>query len=115
MVYSASAVVADERYQQPYFFLTKQVMWALLGLAAAVDHRCASTTAPTATSQVHLGRAGLVGVLLVAVLFSPADQRLAALVRPRRLGVQPSELAKIAAIFFTALHCSTGGCTGSTT
>ena len=33
MVWSASAVVAMERYQQPYLFLIKQVMWSLLGLA----------------------------------------------------------------------------------
>ena len=33
MVYSASAVVALDRYQQPYYFVTRQVMWALLGLA----------------------------------------------------------------------------------
>ena len=31
MVYSASALVAAERYQQPYLFLTKQVLWAALG------------------------------------------------------------------------------------
>ena len=33
MVYSASAVMADERYSQPYFFLIKQLMWAVLGVA----------------------------------------------------------------------------------
>src|SRR6185436_13078699 len=33
MVYSASALVALDRYQQPYFFLTKQLMWAALGIA----------------------------------------------------------------------------------
>ncbi len=33
MVYSASAVVALERYQRPYLFLTKQIMWAVLGIA----------------------------------------------------------------------------------
>ena len=33
MVYSASALVALERFQQPYLFVTKQVMWALLGVA----------------------------------------------------------------------------------
>src|SRR5215210_6422843 len=33
MVYSASAVVALEKYQQPYFFLIKQILWALIGLA----------------------------------------------------------------------------------
>jgi cell division protein FtsW (lipid II flippase) len=31
MVYSASALVALERYQEPYRFLTKQLMWATLG------------------------------------------------------------------------------------
>ncbi|MCA1586264.1 MAG: FtsW/RodA/SpoVE family cell cycle protein, partial [Acidobacteria bacterium] len=33
MVYSASALLALERYQQPYFFVIKQAMWALLGIA----------------------------------------------------------------------------------
>ena len=44
MVYSASALVALERYQQPYLFVTKQVMWAALGVAVLsivmrVDYR----------------------------------------------------------------------------
>jgi cell division protein FtsW len=33
MVYSASALVALERFQQPYLFVTKQIMWAAVGLA----------------------------------------------------------------------------------
>ncbi len=33
MVYSASALVALERYQQPYLFVTRQLMWACLGVA----------------------------------------------------------------------------------
>jgi len=44
MVYSASAVVALERFQQPYFFVTRQALWAVLGLAVLavamrVDYR----------------------------------------------------------------------------
>ena len=44
MVWSASAVVAMERYQQPYMFLTKQLMWATMGLAVlwgamGIDYR----------------------------------------------------------------------------
>ena len=31
MVYSASAVVAADRFGDPYFFLKKQLFWALLG------------------------------------------------------------------------------------
>ena len=44
MVYSASALVALERFQQPYLFVTKHVMWvavgvALLSLVMRVDYR----------------------------------------------------------------------------
>jgi hypothetical protein len=44
MVYSASAVLALERTGQPYLFLTKQAMWATLGMAVMavimrVDYR----------------------------------------------------------------------------
>jgi cell division protein FtsW len=36
MVFSASAVVANERYGSPYAFVLKQAGWALLGLMAMV-------------------------------------------------------------------------------
>ena len=44
MVYSASAVMAMERYHQPYLFVTKQLMWAVLGtvllrLVMRLDYR----------------------------------------------------------------------------
>ena len=44
MVWSASAVVAMARYQQPYLFLTKQLLWATLGFAVlwtvmGIDYR----------------------------------------------------------------------------
>ena len=56
MVYSASAVVALERVQQPYLFLTKQALWAVLGLAVLavamrVDYRTYRN------DGVHLGAA----------------------------------------------------------
>src|SRR3989442_14962866 len=34
MVYSASAIVAADRFRDPYFFLKRQVFWAALGCAA---------------------------------------------------------------------------------
>src|SRR5919197_1115717 len=44
MVYSASAIVAGDRFHDPYFFLKKQLFWALLGtaglwVALRVDYR----------------------------------------------------------------------------
>jgi cell division protein FtsW len=48
MVYSASALVALQRFQDSNLFLTKQALWTALGLAVlAVAMRI---TAPTATT-----------------------------------------------------------------
>ncbi len=101
MVYSASAVVALERYRQPYFFLTKQVMWATLGIAVLglvmrIDYRNYREPA-----FIWSGLA-VVTVCLVAVLFSPPVNNAHRWFSVGGLGVQPSELAKLAAIFFIA-------------
>src|SRR5919206_978911 len=34
MIYSASAIVAADRFRDPYFFLKRQVFWAALGCGA---------------------------------------------------------------------------------
>ena len=38
MVYSASAVLAMNRFNQPYFFLIKQAMWAALSASGLPAH-----------------------------------------------------------------------------
>jgi cell division protein FtsW len=102
MVYSASAVLALERFQQPYLFLTKQAMWAALGLAVLavtmrVDYR-------TYRNEAFIwGLLGLVAVMLVAVLFSSPVNGTRRWFGIGGLGIQPSELAKIAAILYAAL------------
>jgi cell division protein FtsW len=102
MVYSASAVVALERFDQPYLFLTKQAMWAVLGLAVLaiamrIDYR-------TYRNDVFIwGAIGIVCVLLLLVFFSPPVNGTRRWFNLGGLGIQPSELAKIAAVFFTAL------------
>jgi len=101
MVWSASAVVAMERYQQPYLFLTKQLMWATMGLAVlwaamGVDYRRYKEPA------FIWGCLGIVALCLVAVLFSPPVNNARRWFSIGGLGIQPSELAKIAAIFFIA-------------
>jgi len=102
MVYSASAVVALERFDQPYLFLTKQAMWAVLGLAVLaiamrIDYR-------TYRNDVFVwGALGIVCLLLLLVFFSPPVNGTRRWFNLGGLGIQPSELAKIAAVFFTAL------------
>lgn len=102
MVYSASALVALERFQQPYLFVTRQIMWAAVGIAVLsivmrVDYRTYRN------DRVIWFLLGLVGVMLIAVLFSRPINGTRRWFGVGGFGIQPSELAKLAAIMFTAL------------
>jgi cell division protein FtsW len=102
MVYSASALVALERFQQANLFLTKQALWAVLGvavlaLAMRVDYRTYRNEAFIWTLL------GAVAVMLVGVLFSAPVNGTRRWFGVGGLGIQPSEIAKIACVFFTAL------------
>ena len=102
MVYSASALVALERYQQSDRFVTKQVMWAVIGLAVlAVAMRVDYRTYRNDTFVWAL--IGLVSVTLVAVLFSSPVNGTRRWFGFGGLGIQPSELAKLVCVLFTAL------------
>ena len=101
MVYSASAVVAMERFQQPYLFLTKQTLLAALGLALlwcvmGVDYRIYREPVFLWTCL------GVALLCLIAVLFSAPVNNARRWFSIGGLGIQPSELAKLAAIFFIA-------------
>lgn len=101
MVYSASAMVAQERSQQPYLFLTKQAMWALLGMGCLglimrVDYH-------TYREPAFLWSClGIATVGLIVVLFSAPVNNARRWLALGGLGIQPSELAKLSAIFFIA-------------
>ena len=102
MVYSASAALALDRYGQAYMFLTRQAMWTLLGLVAlAVSMRIDYRTYRNEAFIWSL--TGAVCVLLVLVLFSAPINGARRWFNVGGLGIQPSEIAKIAAILFTAL------------
>ena len=102
MVYSASAPMALERYQQPYFFLTRQGLFAALGMAVLaitmrVDYRAYRN------ETLIWALLGFVGLMLVAVLFGPSVNGTRRWFGLGGLGIQPSELAKIAIVLFVAL------------
>jgi len=109
MVYSASAIVAADRFHDPYFFLKKQVFWALLGaaclwLAIRLDyHRLEGLVLPLLI---------FAGVLLVLVLISPFGQAINGTRRWIRLGpvsFQPAELAKLALVLYLAAFLAKKG------
>src|SRR5882672_6731831 len=102
MVYSASAIVAADRFHDPYFFLKKQIFWALLGAACLwaalrLDYRrLEGYVVPLLI---------FVGILLVLVLVSPIGQAINGTRRWIRLGpvsFQPAELAKLALVLYLA-------------
>jgi cell division protein FtsW len=102
MVYSASAAVALERFQQPSLFLAKQALWTALGLvllwfAMRVDYRAYRN------EGFIWSVFGLVTLMLVAVLFSAPVNGTRRWFGVGGLGIQPSELAKLACALFSAL------------
>ncbi len=101
MVYSASAPIALQKYGKASMFLVRQSMWALLGLSLLyfvmrIDYRNYRAPAFIWTCL------GIAVVALVAVLFSSPVNGARRWFGVGGIGVQPSELAKLAAIFFIA-------------
>src|SRR5436309_11449176 len=101
MVYSASAPVALQRYGRASMFLVRQGMWALLGLSMLyvvmrIDYRHYREPAFIWTCLI------LVSLALVAVFFSSPVNGARRWFGIGGIGVQPSEVAKLVAIFFIA-------------
>jgi cell division protein FtsW len=102
MVFSASALVALEVFNQPDRFLIRQALWAMLGLAVLsivmrIDYR------HYRNDTVIWTLLGFVGLMLVAVMFSRPVNGSRRWFGVGTLGLQPSELAKLACILFSAL------------
>jgi cell division protein FtsW len=101
MVYSASAVWSSQRFDSPYLFLIKQSVFIAMGLVALlvglrVDYHFYRKPAFIWGSLI------VVVVLLLAVFgFAPKNGTRRWISLPG-FTLQPSELAKLAAIFFTA-------------
>ncbi len=101
MVFSASAVMARERFGSPYAFLLKQLIWASAGLVAMVvamrvDYR----------RYKHPGLVfsflGITTLLLISVFFLDRSHNTHRWFRVGGFSFQPSELAKPVLILFLA-------------
>jgi cell division protein FtsW len=106
MVFSASAVMAKDRFGSPYTFVLRQIGWACAGVIAMVvlmrvDYRRYKHPAVVFTLL------GVTTVLLIAVLFLDRSHNTHRWIRFGALSFQPSELAKPALILFLAYFLET--------
>ncbi len=102
IVFSASGVMADTRYGDSTFFLKRQSLWLLLGMAALHwlarwDYDVWNTLTPYVL--------GLTAVLLILVLIPMVGTQVNGARRWLRLAgvsVQPGELAKLSIVLYLA-------------
>ncbi|MGH9511714.1 MAG: putative lipid II flippase FtsW [Terriglobales bacterium] len=101
MVFSASAVMAKERYGSPYFFLLRQIGWAFVGIVAMVvamkiDYRRYKHPA------VVFSLLGVTALMLISVFFLDRAHHTHRWIHFGGFSFQPSEMAKPAIILFLA-------------
>jgi cell division protein FtsW len=101
MVFSASAVMARERFGSEYAFLSKQLISAVAGLGAMVvmmrvDYRRYKHPA------LVFSLMGLTTLLLISVFFLDRSHHTHRWIHAGVFSLQPSELAKPVLIFFLA-------------
>lgn len=106
MVFSASAIVAGNRFQDPQFFLKRQIAWLgfgflLMHLTSRIDY--------TLWKKLAIPILGCLAVLLVMVLVPSLGVAVKGARRWLRLGplsIQPAEIAKLVVVIYLAMYLS---------
>ncbi len=101
MVYSASAVLAQEENGNQYYYVIKQVIWTAIGFGVMLlmmqfDYQ------RLRDKRIVYGLLGLTVVLLVAVFGFSATNGAHRWIKLKAFSVQPSELSKLALVIFLA-------------
>ena len=101
MVFSASAVIAKERYHSGYFFLLRQLGWAVAGFTAMlvgmkVDYKRLRHPA------IVFSLLGITTLMLISVFFLDRAHNTHRWIHFSGFSFQPSELAKPVLILFLA-------------
>lgn len=106
MVFSSSAVLAAEKYKQPFRFFIHQILGAGAGLVLAA----AILTVKKPFYQNALLVNGLLagtGLLLLACFLMPSIANTNRWVQLFGVRFQPSELAKVSLVLFFSYYCET--------
>ncbi len=107
MVFSASAIVAQERYHSPYTFVGKQAIWAVLGVAFLIVLSRIDYSLYKSPRFIYPAL-GITTFLLVLVFFMPGSHNTHRWIRfGDFFTIQPSELAKPVLVVFLAWFLST--------
>ena len=106
MVFSASAVIAKERYHSGYFFLLRQLGWAVAGFIAMlvgmkIDYKRLKHPA------VVFSLLGVTTLMLISVFFLDRAHNTHRWIHFSGFSFQPSELAKPVLILFLAFFLET--------
>src|ERR1700732_974563 len=101
MVFSASAVTAEQHYGRSYIFLLRQAAWLVMGLFGMfalmrVDYR------RLREPKVVYTALGAVLLMLVGAFFLDKSHATHRWIKFGPVGIQPSELAKLAVILYLA-------------
>lgn len=101
MVFSASAVMAKERYGSPYTFLIRQALWAAAGMLAMLAGMKLDYRRYKHPAFVY-SLLGVTTLMLISVFFLDRAHNTHRWIHWGAFSFQPSELAKPALIFFLA-------------
>src|ERR1700687_199652 len=106
MVFSASAVMAKEKYHSGYFFLLRQMGWAIAGFIAMmigmrIDYKRLKHPA------VVFSTLGVTTLMLISVFFLDRAHNTHRWFHFAGFSFQPSEVAKVAVILFLAFFLET--------
>ena len=101
MIFSASAVTAEQQYGHSYYFILRQALWLVVGLAGMfalmkLDYHRLREPAVVYTALC------LVLLMLLATFFVDKSHSTHRWIRFGPFGIQPSELAKLSAILYLA-------------
>src|ERR1700674_631054 len=101
MIFSASAVTAEHQYGRSYIFLLRQAAWLVIGLGGMfalmrTDYR--KLREPT----VVFPTVCVVLLMLVGAFFFDKSHATHRWIRFGPVGIQPSELAKLAVVLYLA-------------
>lgn len=101
MVYSASAILAEQTLGNAHYFIKRQLLWAALSLGALwwfsrLDYNRLREWVAPALAVTLIG--------LVWALFSPPIANVRRWIRVGPVGLQPAEFAKLAAVLFLASY-----------